>query len=187
MPHAALRVVTVDYLISSDGLASGDVEVLVGMPLSVPPGCVAEELFDDHMVCVMRKDHPFKKTRISPKELAAYSHVTIVVRSEARIWLDEAMRANDLNATTVIQMPHFTSAALAVARTDHFLVFPRRLALAMAELAPLRMAEVIDVEMPPMPTSLVWHARTDADPAASFFRELIRESSRELLKSGKKR
>lgn len=174
MPHASLRGVTVDYLVAQDGLASGTVDAWVGDPTSTPPGCLAEELFEDDAVCLVRRDHPFTKARMSPKELASWSHV-VAEPGRERDWLEIALRAEGLAATTVLMLPHFTSAALAVTRTDHVALSPRRLARALVEVLPLRIVEVHALDLPRFTTSLVWHARTDADAAARFFRDLIRE------------
>src|SRR5262249_36196804 len=53
MPRASLRVVTLDHAVASGGLASGDIDVLLGLPPTVPPEIRSEPAYSDRLVCVM--------------------------------------------------------------------------------------------------------------------------------------
>jgi DNA-binding transcriptional LysR family regulator len=177
LPNASLRVVSAGAIATADALASGEIDALVGMPLVVPPGCLAEELFVDRVVCVVRRDHPITKKSMRASELARHPYVSVVLPDEAGSWIEAALRAAGLPLPKqALEVPHFTVAALAASRTDYLLPFPRHLARALAELLPLRVIELRDLDAP-VTTNLVWHARTDADPATRFFRELVRESA----------
>jgi DNA-binding transcriptional LysR family regulator len=183
MPRASLRVVTPDHLRSHNGLETGGVEALLDAPTSVPPGCVAEELFVDDGVCVVRRDHPFRGATMSPAELAAWPHVALAPAGESPRWIDDALARRGLEPPPVLVVSHFTIAALVAARTDHVAALPRRMVHALADTLPLRVVDVPELGHPAIPASLVWHARTDADPAARFFREMIREAARALPES----
>jgi DNA-binding transcriptional LysR family regulator len=179
LPSASLRVVSLDAAAVSHALAAGDIDVLLGAPPTVPAGCLAEDLFEDDVVCVVRAEHPIAKKSVRASELARWPSIAVVV--EDRAWIDDALRAAGLSVPkAALTVPHFTVAALAVARTDYVLPFPRLLARALEHLG-LRALRVRDLEAP-LATRLIWHARGDADPASRFLRDLIRTTAREVAK-----
>jgi DNA-binding transcriptional LysR family regulator len=185
LPRATLRVVTIDYLIAGDGLASGDIDAMVAMPPSVPPGCVAEELFTDDAVCVVRGGHPLAggspDAPLPLADLASRPHIDTAILGESHRALDQVLAAAGLSRSIGLSLPHFTVAALAVARTDYFLPFPRRMAQALAGPLGLQQLRVPALEaLPRIAISLVWHARSDPDPGAGFFRGLIRDAAQAL-------
>lgn len=183
MPNAAIRAVTIDYLIAGNGLGSGDIDVLVGMPPTVPPGCVAEELFEDEIVAVVRPDHAHESSTMTLEELVAHPHIHTAVVGNGHRWMDDLLEARGLSRRIILTVPHLTIAAMSAARTHWVLPFPRRMADALAGAFGLRVVEVPDLGGPDarrMATSLVWHARTDPDPGARAFREVIRGAAATL-------
>lgn len=72
----------------------------------------------------------------------------------------------------ILTVPTFSAAAMAVLRTDYVAGIPRRVANALSKYMPLKL-----VELPfhgfTADVALIWHSRTDADPAARHFRELV--------------
>lgn len=181
MPRAQLRVVTIDHLIAGNGLANGEIDVLVGMPPSVPPGCVAEELFEDEVVAVVRAEHPHRARTMSLAELVAHPHIHTAVVGDGHRWLDGLLAARGHARRIILTVPHLTIAAMSAARTNWVLPFPRRMADALAAPLGLRALTVAELdEARRLSTSLVWHARADPDPGARAFREVVRDAAKTL-------
>lgn len=179
LPSASLRVVALDAAAVASALAAGDIDVLLGAPTTVPPGCLAEDLFEDGVVCVVRQEHPLAVKSVRAAELARWPSISVVVEDQA--WVEDALRAAGLSIPkAALTVPHFTVAALAAARTDYVLPFPRLLARALEHLG-LRALRVRDIDAP-LATRLIWHARGDADPASRFFRDLIRTTARDVAR-----
>ena len=61
---------------------------------------------------------------------------------------------------------------MAAARTDYVAALPRRVALTLSSVLPLKITRPT-FEMPTATVTLVWHVRTDADAGARYFRDLI--------------
>lgn len=181
MPNAQVRAVTIDHLLASSGLGAGDIDVLVGMPPNVPLGCVAEELFEDELVAVVRSGHPHARKQMTLEELAAHPHIHTAVVGEGHRLLDELLGAHGLARRIILTVPHLTVAALSAARTNWVLPFPRRMAEALASPLGLAVREVPELRAAArIATSLVWHARTDPDPGARAFREIVRAAAATL-------
>jgi DNA-binding transcriptional LysR family regulator len=181
LPRAQLRVVSSDFLAHSDGLATGAVDVAFMPQPAVQPGQHAEVLFEERGAMVVRRDHPRVRGKLTPALFNSLLHIDVQVAAgrpgvgnqvAAQHW-----RRAGLHRQVAMVVPHFTTAAMTAARTDWVAGLPSRTAELFCQLLPLKIAPTT-FPMPSMATSLVWHPRTDADPGARYFRELILETLR---------
>jgi DNA-binding transcriptional LysR family regulator len=89
--------------------------------------------------------------------------------------LREAIQASQgRTRRAALTAPNFAFAAASVSRTDWLAILPATLATALAARHHLQIVE-IPFELPPIPTQLVWHARSDRDPGALLLRRLVAE------------
>jgi DNA-binding transcriptional LysR family regulator len=177
LPRAVLRIVSADYLVSSGGLAAGEIDAafaVEGMPLST--GCHARPLYEEEGTFVVRRHHPRVKRRMTPALFNSMKHIDVQVALgrtgsghgiAERVW-----RAAGLSRTVALAVPHFTAAAIAAARTDYVAALPRRVAEALAQLLPLEITRP-SFAMPRVTVTLVWHERTADDLGAQYFRNLV--------------
>ena len=66
-------------------------------------------------------------------------------------------------------------AAMAAAQTDCVAAIPDRVADLCIQLLPLKRVAA-PFPMPRLTTVMMWHERTDADPGATFFRQLVADA-----------
>lgn len=66
-PHATLRVSSLEALAQGRGL-SGEMDLHVGMPPSIPAGCSSSPLYEDEFVCLTRRASRNKPARMTMKE-----------------------------------------------------------------------------------------------------------------------
>jgi DNA-binding transcriptional LysR family regulator len=66
LPRAALRMVSVDFLAASDGLASGEIDIAFVPSAMVGEGQLGERVFEERACLVVRRDHPRVRGKISP-------------------------------------------------------------------------------------------------------------------------
>ncbi|HVK72506.1 MAG TPA: LysR family transcriptional regulator [Kofleriaceae bacterium] len=186
MPRAHLRVVSIDTLIATDGLATGEVDLAIA-PHAAYPGLPSTPLYRDDGVGVLRRDHPYRGRRLTPRAFATIPQVALQVAlgrtGLAGAAAEKSFRANGLSRAVALSVPSFAAAARVVAATDQLVCLPRRVATALAADLPLRIVEL------PMPSltvelSLVWHARTQRDPAVAWVRDLV---TRALVAGGRGR
>jgi len=182
LPRSRLRVVSADYLLSSDGLATGEVDAtfgVAGMPLRA--GQQAQLLYDEVGALVVRRDHPRIRDRLTPAQFNSAQHIDVQLAlgrtGTGHDIAEQAWRALGLRRQVGLAVPHFFAAALAAARSDYVAALPRRVARTLAAMLPLRITRPT-FEMPRAAVTLVWHARTDADTGARYFRDLIARAVR---------
>jgi DNA-binding transcriptional LysR family regulator len=179
LPRAVLRVVSADYLAATDGLTNGDVDLAFAPMQTVQPGMRSSVLFEEQGALVVRRDHPRVRRRMTRELFTALPHVDVHValgrpgtghRVAQRQWEHARVRRR-----VVLTVPYFLIAAMAAAQTDCVAALPDRVADLCIRLLPLKRVAAT-FPMPRLTTVMVWHERTDADPGARFFRQLVAEA-----------
>jgi len=141
---------------------------------AAPAGILRQRLFEDDLVCLLRRGHPALASGLTAEAFAALDHVLITVTDDRPGPVDDALAAMGLARRIAVRVPHFLAAPLVAARTDAVLTMPRRLARMFADWLPVDLAE------PPLPLagfaiSQFWHERRHGDPAHAWLRALARE------------
>ena len=181
MPLATLRVVSADYLAASDGLASGDVDITFSPEQAVQPGMRSAALFEEQASLIVRRDHPRVRTQMTLELFNELPHIDVHLvlgtpgtghRVAQRGWERAQVRRR-----VVLTVPYFIIAAMAAADTDCVAALPSRMADLCVDLLPLKRVRAT-FPLPRVNTVMVWHQRTDEDPGAKLFREIILSSTR---------
>jgi DNA-binding transcriptional LysR family regulator len=175
-PYARLRLLTLEQLVQGGGLAH-DVDVHVGRPPELPSGCTALPLFHESFVCVTRPGSRPASPRMGMREYREALHVRVRVLDNARDPIDVALAKQGIVRKVALTVPHFSLAPFVVARTGYVATVSLRLAKLYADLLSLEL-RTLPTKLAPRPVQMLWHQRTDVDPAARFFRSLVVEASK---------
>jgi DNA-binding transcriptional LysR family regulator len=175
-PSATLRVISVEQLESRGGLASSEVDAVIGPAHPLTRDTHASDLYEDEGVLVVRKGHPGIRRRMSRKQFNALRHIDILLALGGagighRI-VEEFFASHGLRRDIAISVPSFAAAAAIAARTDFVTGMPRRMADVFLRQMPLM---TVAMPLPPIRfrIQLSWHERTHTDPGARFFRSLV--------------
>jgi DNA-binding transcriptional LysR family regulator len=172
-PGATLRLVTLEQLIGTEGLAS-NIDVHVGMPPRLPSGCKWTPLFADRFVCLVRAGRGTPGTRMPLKEYTRAMHVRVSVLGSTVDPIDIALREKRSSRRIALTVPQFSIVPGIIERTGYIATLSRRLAEFQAENFDVALREP-PVSLGEKVTRMVWHERTDIDEGARFFRALVRE------------
>lgn len=179
-PYIDLRAVPIGTDIAHR-LQSGDIDMtfaLANYPLAA--GTHSEMLMDDRLALIMRRDHP--AARNGPPSLAAYAaltHVTVSVFGDGSTEADAALAAAGLERRIGLTTPHFTSALMAVARTDMVTVLSRAFARQFAEAFGLVLLEP-PLEPADLKVTMVWHASRKHDRLLAWLRGIFKEVAADM-------
>ncbi len=176
-PSARLRLVTLDRMIAHDGLARGEVDLLIGIPPVMPPGHEAERIYQDPLACIVRRDHPRVRSKLTLPLFASLPHVDLALFGAVDDTIDRALARHGKARTVTVALPHFSSVPLAVLETDGIATLSSRLARAFAARLPLKVLEP-PLALEPVEVRQVWHRRSETDAAVGFLRALVREAAR---------
>ncbi len=176
-PAARLRLLTLDRALPEDGLARGQVDLLVGMPPVLPEGHDAELVYRDPMESIVRTGHPAVRSRLTLDAFTRLPHVDVALFDDVNDAIDKALAKHGRVRVVQVALPHFSSVPLAVAETDCVATLSSRLARAAAARLPLRVLKP-PVALEPVEVRQVWHRRFSTDDAVLFLRELVRDAAR---------
>lgn len=176
LPRADLRIVSPDFLESSDGLATGEIDAALMPRPGVPAGQPCEELYPEGFAFVVRKGHPAAGRVLTVEAFNRLRHVdTLIVQGRGGVGhkaAGEAFAALGLVRDVALSVPTFGAAAMAASRSDFIAGIPASLADILCRILPLRKARV-PWPSPTFPMALTWHARTDSDPGSRSFRSVV--------------
>jgi DNA-binding transcriptional LysR family regulator len=185
LPKASLRVISVDQLEASGGLAAGDVDAAIAPAL--PPGreaaphLHAADLYEEEGVLVVRRGHAQVRGRMSKEQFNALRHIDVLLAlggpGIGHDIAEQFFASHGLHRDIAIAVPSFAAAAAIASQTDWVAGMPRRMAMVFLRQLPLK-AVAMPVPSVRFRMQLVWHARTDRDPGATFFRRLVADAVR---------
>lgn len=173
MPRSQLRVVGIDTYLASGGITGAEVDVGIVGGAEKAPGIHSAALYKEDSVLVARKGHPRVSPQITKAQLGQLQHVEVQV-APGRGYRELARSYARLNIKreVAVVVPSFIAAAAVVAQTDFVGTLPASLVDVLGERLGLR---VVTAPAPriTIDIKLVWHDRTDDDPAMRAFREVV--------------
>lgn len=175
MPRARLRVISIDTLHAAGGLGTTAADVVIGAGEG-GPGISVEPLYEERIVLVARAGHPYARARVSKKVLASLRHVEVHVSpGKGNRALARSFATLGVTRDIAVVVPTFTAAAAVVSATDLVACLPVTLVDVLGRRLGLH---VVATPLAPVTTTinLLWHERTEHDPALRAFRELVRRA-----------
>lgn len=158
----------------STPLREGTVDLETGVvDDATGPEVRTQALFQDHVIGVVREGHPLSRGKVTPARYAAGRHVLFSRRGLDRGPIDDALQALGLEREVAVIAGGF-STALALARSSDLIAsVPER---HTGGLRAGMHSFPLPVAVPGMTVSLLWHPRTDADPAHRWLRDCVRDA-----------
>jgi DNA-binding transcriptional LysR family regulator len=155
-------------------LRDGSVDLETGVVGTMTgPEVLAQALFRDHFVGVVRKGHPLSRAKITPARYAAGRHILVSRRGLDRGPIDEALHPLGLEREIATIVGGFAT-ALALARASDLIAsVPER---HTGNLRAGMHSFPLPVAIPEITVSLLWHPRLDADPAHRWLRRHVRDA-----------
>ncbi len=141
----------------------------------VPLPLRARTLFTEGYSCVIGAGHPLAgKTEIGLDDFLAYPHALISILGGRTGVVDDALATRGLTRRISLWIPYFGTAATVIASSDLILTLPTRGAVALAASGSLHRF-ALPIPVPSFDYRLIWHDRSQADPAHKWLRDLIAE------------
>ena len=173
MPRAQLRAVGIDTYVSSGELSGMEIDAALSAQGEKAPGVHMTPLYKESSVLVARRGNRHAGGRIAKAQLAALQHVNVqVAPGRGYRELAQTYMRLGIERKVAVTVPSFITAAAVVANTDFVATIPESLLGLLGEPFGLH---VIIGPVPKIVTQvkLVWHERTDNDPAMRAFREVV--------------
>ncbi len=153
-------------------LENGELEMAVGEIDGTAAGFYQRTLYMDGYACLLRQDHPVLQLDWSPERFHGLRHaVTAPGHDVERNHLADALADIPARQRYVVS-PNTMGTAIAVLESDMVLTVPRRVAIKMATVLPLRMVE-LPIHVAPYEVKLLWHERSHRNNEHGWIRSQI--------------
>jgi DNA-binding transcriptional LysR family regulator len=153
-------------------LIAGEVDLALAVDPPEGRDLFNAPLVDEQFVCVMRRDHPLARGRLTPTRLADYPHVVVTAHGESATLVDRAMAAAGHRRQSPVRVPVFATAFALLADNDLVALLPERISRAQAPRFGL-VVKKPPIELPGYTLSIAWHQRTAHDSVHRWVREQV--------------
>ncbi len=152
-------------------LHDGDVDVVLSVS-SARKDLEREVVFCDDFACLLRKDHPVIRHRLTLRRYADTPHVVVRVGQHGPTAVDRVLAERGMKRSVALRVTDFLAAPHAVASSDLLFTCPRRLARMFEGTSGLRVLP-LPIALPSFEYSMFWLPARNTDLAHTWFREQI--------------
>lgn len=158
-----------------DMLRRGEVEAVIGSFPEAPADLRRQALSDEDFACAARAGHPaFAGESLDLETYLQAQHLHVSLAGEASGMIDTALARIGRKRRVAVTAPHFLVVGRVLSGSDLIATEPR------AVLEPLAKLHGLEVRETPFAAegfdfSILWHRRSDADPALQWLRRVISE------------
>ena len=162
---------------------TGQLDIVIGDAYFFPDDLRVREVSTENFVCVMRRDHPFRKRVLTVDHFCAFKHVFISpLGGDFAGDVDAGLAALGKKRQVVASVPSALVAVRILETSDFVAVFLESLARREAHLLK---RYPLPFEIARLKLAMAWHERTHLDPAHQWFRERIVNAMRRITDSAK--
>ncbi|MCG7593413.1 LysR family transcriptional regulator [Mycobacterium sp. PSTR-4-N] len=173
-PRSRVRVQALDRISVADALASGDIDVYVGIPTTRPAAWHSEPAFVDEMVGIIAAHHADAGSAMSLARFVELPHAHVHISAGRGREVDDALAHAGLTRRIRLTVPHYSALFPVVENGNCIAVTPRRLAEYHARTTGITLFEV-PLELPTYDVKVFWHSRAANDPGIAAFRGILRD------------
>jgi DNA-binding transcriptional LysR family regulator len=173
-PRARLATLARAPTAAAEALESGAADLALGyFPDLQKPGFVQQKLFDNSVVCLVRRGHPCAGPRFALDEYLAAGHAVVKPDGREHVF-DRFLHRRRVNRRVVVELSHFFSLLPVIEASDLVATVPRDMAEVCLRYGDVRIVAP-PLRAPAIPVHQIWHERVHKDPANVWLRSMIYE------------
>jgi len=155
-----------------EAMASGQVDLAIGLLPQLKAGFFQRRLFVQRYVCLVRQGHPLARKKPTLAGFRQAEHLLVVSAGTGHGRVDEVMRRAGIERTTRLTVPHFVGVGHILQGTDLVATVPERLADQL--VVPFGLVALPHpVKLPEAPINVFWHAKVHRSPAHQWWRGVL--------------
>jgi DNA-binding transcriptional LysR family regulator len=173
-PHVRLMVHAANPDHLKRWFDDGTVELGIGYCEAPPSNLRMRRLFEERVVCIVRKGHPQVGSHLSLEQLSRLPQIQVSRMRSPRfaIAIERTISNFGLEPCVGLVVSDFLVVPDMVASSDMIAFVPEALAQRAAAAGTVQIIDV-DLMLPPLIMSLLWHERTHADPNVKWLRDVV--------------
>jgi LysR family transcriptional regulator, mexEF-oprN operon transcriptional activator len=183
-PKARVVIRSIDRDQVDAALESGTIDLAIAYFPDAGGTQKKEILFHEEFVCLFDAKACGVTAPIKLKSFLDLPHIMMSLRGDLSGAVDGALAQTMAKRFVLVATPHFLTVPFLLHGFRAVATVPRRLAENCADVAGLAVSR-LPVEIDGFDVSMLWHGRSETDPAHRWFRDLVREAGRSTAaKSG---
>lgn len=155
-------------------LADEGVDLVPTVAHALPDSLHGRAMGEDRPVCAMRAGHPLAGRALSLPDYAGADHLDIGGGGDKISLIDQQLARAGLARRVRLNVPFYSTALRLLAENDLLLTIPEHVAVAFARQAPI-VWSALPLDVHTYRYWLLWHARSQHDPAHQWFRNLVHQ------------
>ena len=163
-------------------LENGEADLALGNLPELKSGFYQQRLFQDHYVCLARRDHPDIGERLSLRQYLQGSHVQVST-SVGDTMIDRELTKRGLQRRIALQVPHFLVVTVNVMSCDLLVTIPYTVVSLLRAMERVKVMK-LPFRIPDANVRQFWHQRYHHDPANRWLRRLIAEVFLDVTRTG---
>ena len=174
-PAVTLQVVSVTHPALKDDMASGRIDLALGLLPQLQAGYYQQALFQQPYICLMRQGHPLA----APKALtlAAFTsaeHVRVLAAGTGHGRVDVALEQQKLQRRFRLTVPHYVALGDVLSHSNLIATVPERFADRV--LSPFGLVKrELPMALDKSPIHQFWHGRLHRDPGHQWLRLTVQK------------
>lgn len=173
-PSVTLQVVSVTHATLKEDMATGRIDLAMGLLPQLQAGFFQQALFKQKYICLMRKAHPLAgKNRLSLRSFTKAEHVRILASGTGHGRVDVALEKQGLRRRFRLTVPHYVALGDVLSHSDLVATVPER--FADRTLVPFELVKRdLPIAVDESAIHQFWHSRLHRDPGHQWLRRLTR-------------
>ena len=176
-PGLRIAVKGIDPPMARRWIEEGECDLAFGFFMNLGESLHASVLFHDEAVCVVSKDHPTIRHRITVDQFIQAGHAIVAGApgpiSTLEQLTDSLLAQRGMQRRILVRVLTQLTVARVVAETDLIATLPRSIAHDFARAMPLQLLPM-PIRITPFDITMVWHERLHRDPAHAWLRKQCR-------------
>ncbi|MBF0350253.1 MAG: LysR family transcriptional regulator [SAR324 cluster bacterium] len=165
-------------------LEQNSIDIAIGVLFNSPLGIYQTHLFQDHLVGIVRKDHPILSSDLALNDYLGYQHILTMVIGAGKGLIDMGIENKGLRRQVAIKVPNFSTSFDITSKSDLILTAPSILAQTYKAHGKIAYFE-LPFQAQLLNFSLVWHERRKFDSMHQWLRSTLKsELNRINFKDG---
>ena len=171
-PGVTLQVVSVTQASLKEDMASGRIDLAMGLLPQLQAGFFQQALFTQKYICLMRAAHPLAgKNKLTLAAFTQAEHVRILASGTGHGRVDVALEKQKLHRQFRLTVPHYVALGDVLSHSDLMATVPER--FADRTLAPFGLVKRdLPIAVDESAIHQFWHSRLHRDPGHQWLRRL---------------
>ncbi len=174
-PGVTLQVVSVTHPALKDDMATGRIDLALGLLPQLQAGFFQQALFQQPYICLMRKGHALAAPgALSLATFTAAEHVRIVAAGTGHGRVDVVLEQQKMQRRFRLTVPHYVALGDVLSHSNLIATVPERFADRV--LSPFGLVKRdLPMALNKSPIHQFWHGRLHRDPGHQWLRQTIQK------------